>query len=327
MIALPRVLIIIPGVVNYFYNQCGYRMAEALGEAGYDVQVSPLNLAPGDRFDLCLVSNIYETLNATEAYSRPEALERMRKIRAHSRALACIAIDCASTHWFGLNRAAADEVQADLFVDLGLFSQESVLTGSFRAPYYFACNGLTTSERQEADRARQQTDRPVPWAFIGHQTFTRVALVDYLVQAIHPSGFVYLPSLGVIKDKGSPHINQQQYEMVLRKTLFQVWCSHHSHFYLEVERYRTSLITGSVPIKTISSLGTVPDQVPMRFALCREEDLIERMSPDRYPELRDQHWNEWQRLPTLSAELRKLAHHLGITPPGPAQITSERGAA
>ena len=87
-------------------------------------------------------------------------------------------------------------------------------------------------------------DRHIPWAFVGHMTESRVALVDFLVHQFDPGGFVYIPTLAPYTETDSPHLNQREFERVLYHTRYQMWRSHHEHFYLEPERFRTSLLTG-----------------------------------------------------------------------------------
>jgi hypothetical protein len=138
-----------------------------------------------------------------------------------------------------------------------------------------------------------------------------VALVDYVLQTVDPRGFVYLPNVSPIKETGSAHINQQQYEMVLRRTRFQVWCTHHGSFYVEGERLRMSLLTGSLPVKVVDTREGIPPEAPLQSSLVTVEELPDRMNPMDFRTARMAHYQEWLDFPTLADEMRRL-----LTPQG-----------
>src|SRR5438874_1969390 len=94
-----------------------------------------------------------------------------------------------------------------------------------RPAYWFVPNGLTESERKAVGAAAEDDHRPLPWAFVGHTTPNRAALVDRVMQQVDPRGFVYMPGIGKITEKGSPHLHQRQVDAVLRRTRYQVRCS------------------------------------------------------------------------------------------------------
>ena len=120
-----------------------------------------------------------------------------------------------------------------------------------------------------------RADRTIPWAFVGQSRAGSAALVDHLIQAVDPRGLVYMPGTSPYTEKGSPHLNQQQFERVLRQTRYQIWCSHHPYFYMETERFRTSLLTGGVPIRIVHSRAEVPESTPLRY-LIMEPGEVER---------------------------------------------------
>src|SRR5262249_46022612 len=158
--------------------------------------------------------------------------------------------------------------------------------------------------------------RTFPWAFVGHSTPERTALVDYLLQAVDPRGFVYMPALTTFTEKGSPHLNQQQFERVLRHTRYQFWCSHHAHFYMEPERFRTSLLTGGVPVKVVESKAKVPPSVPFSYLVVEERNLAGWVKEGVFAQVRRRFRRDFLGLGRLH---HHLAHHLvqaGVLAPG-----------
>ena len=130
--------------------------------------------------------------------------------------------------------------------------------------------------------------------------------MDYLIQQVSANGFVYMPRLAPYTEKGSPHLNQQQLEAVLRRTQYQVWCSHHSHFYLEPERFRTSLLSGGVPIKVVESKKQLPPSIPFRYLLLEGDDLSEKLRDGMFASMRSRFQQEWRSLPLLTDELARV---------------------
>jgi hypothetical protein len=306
-----RAIIVIPGTVNYFYNLSGRRIAEALGELGFEVDVSTLGECPERGYDFGLISNINEVIfgfGDTE-----DGFRRIGALRERCRAMASLAIDCVRTSWYGLIRDYSARVNIGLIFDLGLFDQSAILSSADRASYRFVFSGLTAAEARAVDASDEDDrGRKIPWAFVGHLTPYRCALVDYLVRAVDPGGFVYMPLPAPYTETGSPHLNQQQFDRVLAHTKYQVWCSHHWHFYMEPERFRSSLLTGGVPIKMIESREQIPKDAPLGYLMMEPALVGERLSSRVFPRLRRRFRNDWRAFPTLAAELARVLHTAGI---------------
>lgn len=305
---LPRAIIIIPGDVNYFYNQSGRRIAEATRALGYWTEVCTLNEwqnIQSTKYDeLCVLSNVKEILHAYGEES--EGIQRIRdRIQSVKRTVS-LAIDCVSTHWFRILMELSIRCGVHEVWDLGLCNQSGNVPTDLNLNYQFVFNGLTPTEQTSLQTLPSDANRVFPWAFVGHNTPSRVALVDYLVQKVHPGGFVYVPSLTPYREKNSPHLNQQQYEQVLRRTNYQVWCSHHDHYYMEPERFRTSLLTGSVPIKVIDKWTSIPTEAPFHYLMTTMTELPERLTRDVFTRVRGQYAEEWSRMPTLTESIGKV---------------------
>jgi hypothetical protein len=306
-----RALILIPGTVNYFYNQSGRRVAEALGALGFRVEVTTLEVCAEADFDLCVLSNISEILLA---YGDEGAgLSHIAAIGARCRAMVSLGIDCVSTHWYHRIRDFSARAGAGLILDLGLFDQGPFLRPEDRANYRFVFSGLTPSESGVLESLDEDdSERTIPWAFVGALTPTRVALVDHLVQWVDPAGFVYIPRPSPYTETGSPHLNQEQFEQVLRRTRYQIWCSGHSHFYMEPERFRMSLLTGGVPIKIVDSHVQIPESVPLGYLMMEPAEVRGRLTEGVFPRLRRRYRDEWRRFPTLAQEMARVLQTVGI---------------
>lgn len=308
-----RALIIIPGTVNYFYNLSGRRIAEALGEFGFAVDVRTLMDCPERDYDWCVLSNITEILHSFG--DEAGGIAKIGAIRRRCGAMASIAIDCVSTPWYHRIRDLGARAGVETILDLGLHDQSLALEPADRTNYRFVFSGLTPSEQRLLDGLdREDAGRTIPWAFVGHVTPARAALVDHLIQEVDPRGFVYIPAPAPYTEKGSPHLNQQQFESVLHRTRYQVWCSHHAHFYMEPERFRTSLLTGGVPIKVVLSRDDVPRTAPLSYLMLEAHEVGERMRAGAFARLRRLFRQDWRRFPTLSQEIGRVLAETGIPP-------------
>ncbi len=204
-----------------------------------------------------------------------------------------------------------------MILDLGLHDQSPFLDPADRSTYRFLFSGLTPSERRLLDGLDEgNADRPIPWAFVGHSTPHRAALVDHLVQTVDPRGFVYIPAPAPYTEKGSPHLNQQQFEAVLRHTRYQVWCSHHAYFYMEPERFRTSLLTGGVPVKVVDSRDEIPETAPLSYLMLEADEAGRYLTASGFAQMRHRFWKDWRRFPSLSEEIARVLPESGITPKG-----------
>lgn len=304
-----KALVVVSGAVNYYYNLTGQRLAEALRELGCEVDLHTVRDEPSGEYDWCFWVNITELVASCP--TRTDAMYRLSRLRAQSRIVASVLLDAVDTEWFVRACALSQEAGGDLILDLGLHDQSCRVQASVAPLYRFAFNGLTATERREVEaRPWLEVKRPIPWAFIGHVTESRVHLVRRLIEEVDAAGFVYLPRLGPVTDDG-PHLNERQYRRVLEHAGYQVWCSHHTGFYLEGERFRLSLRSGATPIKM---LLTPPDHgvaFPFSYLLLDIADGPQRLRQlDRYS-LQRRFIEEFLSLPSLANSL--------------AQVLAERG--
>lgn len=267
-----RALVVVPGSVNYFYNQAGSRIAEALRAQGVAAEVHQLRSAPDGEYDWCFFVNLYEL--GVGYGDASAALRRVERLRERAGCAAAVLIDCARTHWFANAIELCRQTGVRTLLDLGLHNQSADLPTAADGLYRFVLNGLTDTER-EAVRAAYPvtaTGRPIPWVFVGHAAADRVELVRRLVQEVDPAGFVYLPRLAPVTETG-PHLNERQFQRLLAVSRCQVWCSHHEHFYMEGERFRNSALAGCLPVKVVRRAPPDDARLPFRQLLVQDRDV------------------------------------------------------
>ncbi len=307
-----RALVVIPGTVNYFYNLSGHRIADALRELGFDVDVSTLGQCPEGDYAWCVLSNLTEILFGFG--DENAGFGKIRELRRRCGAMTSCGIDCVATPWYHRLHDMTAHAGVETILDLGLHDQGHALGMGHRSMYRFVFSGLTPSEQRLLRGLDEDAERTIPWAFVGHNTPHRAALVDHLIQTVDPRGFVYMPTLSVYAETGSPHLNQEQFETVLRHTRYQIWCSHHPHFYMEPERFRTSLLTGGIPIKVVNSRQGTPKTAPLGYLMMEAGEVGGRLTPGVFNQIRRRFCRDWLQFPTLSEEIARFLDEAGILP-------------
>lgn len=308
------VLIIVPGSINYHHNATGRRMGAALRKLGCSVDIHTLRSFPEREYDWVFVINILELLYSfgnlrTLSYTQDDkanALQCLRQIKQRSRHFAQVMLEPADTAWFGNSHAYGAQVGADLLIDLGLEDQSERVHADAKATYRFVFNGLTTSERAVAcANIQTQAPRAIPWTTVGQVTRPRVELVNRLIREYHPSGYVYLPRLVPWTEQG-PHLNETQFQAVLERSEYHIWCSHHRVFYMEGERFRMTLLAGAVPIKIL--VNPLEDKARMLFSylLLDEADFPDQLRALDFYAVRQRFSHDFLQLPLLEDSLAKL---------------------
>jgi hypothetical protein len=239
---------------------------------GVDVEVSTLvrrdNTAATK--DLCFLVNPFEI--AAGHGDQHDAVRRMRDEVARCGRCVTVALECVRTPWFAHSVRLCRESGVQTLLDLGFHSQRDDLPAEVAALYRFCFNGLTAAERSAAaSLAPPGTNRPIPWVLVGHQSAERAELAFRLVSEAQPDGFVYLPRLSPVTETG-PHLNGRQFQQVLSQARVQLWCSHHPHFYMESERFRDSLLTGSVPLKVVDRPADPARVFPFEYLVVAHAD-------------------------------------------------------
>jgi hypothetical protein len=238
--------------------------------------------------------------------------------------MAATSLEAVRTKWFDDITKCMRATGIETVLDFGFHSQAAHLSRRMRHQYRFVTNGLTASEERCLDRTIQsESTRQIPWAFIGHQTPNRAALIDYLVSTFDPRGVVYIPNLSPCREKGSPHLNQEQFEAVLRHTKYQLWCSHHTNqTYLESERFRMSVLTGSVPVKITMGDANLDECLPFRYLMTDVHSLVTTLRSWNFGEIRERFCTEFKNLERLHDGLERFLTEVwpgDATEPKPSQ--------
>lgn len=300
----PEAVVIVPGGVNYFYDQAGLRLVDGLAALGCRAAVHTLRNVPEGEFDFCFLVNLYEL---GVGYGRPdEAVERVRRLRRRCRHVFAVAMDCAKTHWFAQTVDLCRRTGVTALLDLGFADQSSDLARDARPLYRYAFNGLTPGERDVLAALRPAAEeRPIPWVFVGHVSASRAELADRLVREVDPAGFVYLPRLVPVTEDG-PHLNDEQFRRVLSRARYQVWRSHHDYFYMESERFRTSALAGCVPVKVIRPWESADPDLPFLRCLVDPWNLGARVRDADFAQTWLEFRDEFLAAPTIERGLARV---------------------
>jgi hypothetical protein len=308
-------LVVIPGTMNYFYNLCGRRLAEALRDLSFEADVGTLADRPAKKYDWCVLSNVYEVVQAFG--DRDAAFGKVRELQKSCAVMTQASMESAATRWYRSIQEYCRALDIGSFLDIGLYDQMECLSPGERSTYHFLLNGLTASELRalDADDGAGDDLRTIPWAFVGHCSPDRVALVDYLIREFDARGFVYLPQLHTpVKEQGSPHLNERLFEAVLQRTRYQVWCSHHGSFYVEGERFRMSLLAGGVGVKVIADAARVPEGMPFPYLVPRERELAERLRSFNFADVRERFRDDFRAIQPLAVGLAGFLVDIGVLP-------------
>jgi hypothetical protein len=316
-VAGPTALVVIPKTVNYFNNIAGRRLAEALTKLGFSAEIHTLQTCPDREYDWCFLMSILELVVSYQAYG--DAFERLAAVKRRCGRTATWLLECVETKWFEQSYAVCKKAKVDLVIDSAFETQVERLPTDIRDKYSFVFYGLTERERNAVRRSPPaDTQRVIPWAFIGHLTSDRVDLVYRLVREVDPAGFVYLPDLEPVREDG-PHINEEQLQQILEKTKYQFWCAHHPAFYMEGERFRRSILTGSLPIKIMRHPRRPDYAGPFSYLIFDAADFADQVRALDFTSVRQRFIEDYLRLPTLEESLAKFFRA------GPAATSGERG--
>jgi hypothetical protein len=232
------------------------------------------------------------------------ALEKLRALRQQGTTLVCCSFGPVQGPEYAHTRELCATAGIDTILDIGLHDQRDYLPTAARTSYHFAFAGLLPGEVQRCEMPPTD-DRPLPWSLIGLTTPFRAALIDYLVQHIDPRGYVYFPGPAEPSGSSSPHLQPEQFQAVLQRTRFHVWCAKHYHDHLDAERFRLSLVSGCVPMQVFVTRDK-PAGIPFPYLTAHVTELPELLRPERFAELRRRFVDDYRRLPMLPAALREF---------------------
>jgi hypothetical protein len=286
-------------------------VAEALRGVGVAADVATVARAADEAaVDWCFLVNPYEI--AAGHGDQADAIRLMRDLVSRTGRCVAVALECAQTPWFSHSVRLCRDAGLDTLLDLGFHSQHDELPDDVARMYRFCFNGLTASERRMVPVAPAASGRPIPWVLVGHQSAERAELAYRLAREGPPDGFVYLPRLSPVTESG-PHLNGRQFQQVLSHARVQLWCSHHPHFYMESERFRDSLLTGSVPLKVVDRPPAPSRVFPFEQLVAAHDDAPAWVRKLDYARTWARFRDEFVALPSLE---EGLAAFVGVPPPG-----------
>lgn len=299
------ILIIIPGSVSYFYDAEGRRIAEALMNLGYQVDVETLYTYSDKDYEWCFLLNLWE-ITFAYGYATDKVLTHIKHIKTLCRYVAMVLLESVEMKWFRDSFEIFQQANLEILIDIGLHNQCHTATPQVQQVYHFLTNGLTQSEIKLTNQYKSlPANRPIPWAFVGHMTPIRLDFLASLMQNLEPTGFVYLVHFSPVTESG-PHLNESQLNTVLQKTKLQIWCTHHQFFYIESIRFRTSALTGALPIK-VDLMDHQYDQVyPFHYLIMPSTNLTTYLSDLDIEETWQRFIKDYQALPSLKSEFQRF---------------------
>jgi hypothetical protein len=313
----PRILVVVPGGVNYFYDAIGKRFADAFRNIGCFVDVRTLGDYQASEYDFTLYVNLYEVglmyiagypespdRVRSVAEANPDmsrALQQIQVVQRNTRRSGALLLDCVHTEWFARNYQLCQAAGIETLYDLGFHSQAHALSGRTGVSYQFLFNALTERERQQALRVQHSAqERPIPWAFVGHFNLRRLEFANALIKRLGSEGVFYLPELEPISADG-PHFSATQLRRLLEKTRYYIWISHHEYFYIESERFRDALLAGCVPIKVQNQAMFNVSDVPFNYLILSASDFDDHLQTIDYHKLRQRFMRDYLAKPSLEA--------------------------
>jgi hypothetical protein len=238
------VWIIYPRDVNWFYEHAARRMDEGLRLQG----VSTTLCAAGDfaragngTAGTVLIVSLGECLASLPAPHHADTF--LGALRRYERRI-LLNYDCIYSEWFHRHFSAAPGIVTEI-ADVNVVPQiaEDRLAG---VPYRWIPESLTASER--ATMRPWTPERPLPWAFVGHDAPSRGVLLDCVVRSLGTGGLAFLPALRPYLE-GSGTLTGRSLDRVLEHSQLYIWNSHHEYPFHEGVRAPHALRNGAIPAK------------------------------------------------------------------------------
>lgn len=315
--AVKRVLILISGITNYFYDVVGERLSETFRILGWQsVLQSVPNYQPAD-YDLVIFTNINDIIGSYAKLHNLDwdktqftpAAEFVKAVKSRAKHAVVILMEPVHSRWFSYACYWCHRTGVLELYDLGFHDQRKDIPLELNGiNYYFMLSGLNTLERKVA-RAWQYSHvpRPLPWTFIGLVNRERLSFVQELATRYMPNGFVYMPKLDHVSRDGQ-HIDDKRLQTILEATRYYVWVSQEQeHFYMESERFRNAALAGCVPIKVQQAQQLIlPDEMPFTRFVLPWQSFEKTLQTADYETLRQAFLEEYLSLPTLESEISRV---------------------
>ncbi|MCA9882075.1 MAG: class I SAM-dependent methyltransferase [Anaerolineae bacterium] len=310
-----RILIIIPYAVNYFYRLLGTRITEALRNNGHTVELSHLHVDhPQGAYDWVFHINPYEIVQGYSTFhghgTAADAERRIKVLNERVGQSAMVLIESAGTDWFAVSYDLFSRLKMDVMLDLGLHTQAHFIPKALIPKYRFVFNGLTTSEKQKLSQRLADTPdiRLIDWAFVGMGTSERLNLIERLRTGFSSNGFVYSMSNTRVEalTPESSHIQHREFQIIQEMSKYIIWCAHHSHFYMEPQRFREAALAGALPVKVLlNKNGMQGIEFPFASLLVSNDNAVYAISEMDYKSQLSQFQHEFLSLPLLEETIQE----------------------
>ena len=236
------ITVLYPASTNWFYERFAHALVEDMRRLGVVVRglaSSQISTRIDDRAAILII-------NYTEIVfdcARRDTVRALRKTIASCDKRVLVNMDSFRTAWFEKQIEEGFGLFTDVF-DYGMIPQHSDdrICG---LPLQWVKEALSAKVKQDIPPTRGR--RPIPWAFIGHETKGRAAFVAAAVQTLPEHGFVYVPHLKPFS--GTYGLDEAALTKVLRSSTFYIWGSHHHHPYHECLRACDGIASGAIPVK------------------------------------------------------------------------------
>jgi hypothetical protein len=212
-------------------------------------------------------------------------------------------------------------IGVDAMLDLGFHDQRKHLPLKIRGKYQLILAGLTSSEMRALDETEcSDTNRTIPWAFVGDSSPEQVGVIGHLVRTVDPSGFIYVPHLAsTCPEKPSYPLNYRQLDAVLRRTRYLMWWPHEGDCYSESERLRMALLAGAVPVKLHAASGAVSVPGPFDYLVMPVNAVGQMLASLDFEQVRQRFRTDFRRLKGLEVGLAEHLVAAGLVGPEEAR--------
>ncbi|HEY7423251.1 MAG TPA: hypothetical protein VH682_03320 [Gemmataceae bacterium] len=313
-----RAVVLIPGVVNAFDTISGQRIAQAVNELGFKVDVCTLASCPVGEYDWCMLAVPPEAVLSVG--DDKGGMVKMRALRRLCKVVAATFPDRGKLLSLEKFLYDCEAIGVDAMLDLGLHDQCKHLPLKVRGKYQLIMAGLTPSEMRALDETEcSDTKRTIPWAFVGHYSPDQVGVIGHLVRTVDPSGFIYVPHLSsTCPEKPSCPLNYRQLDAVLRRTRYLIWWPHEGDCYSESERLRMTLLAGAVPVKLLAASGPVSVPGPFDYLMMPVDAVGQMLASLDFEQVRQRFRADFRQLKGLKVGLAGHLVDAGLV--GPEEV-------
>lgn len=308
-----RLLILVSGITNYFYDAVGKRFVKPFQDLGWLVTFQTVpNYQPAE-YDLTLLVNISDIIGAYAKFhnlhptSFSHAVEFVRQVARRTAKVGVLLMEPAHSYWFSYACRWCCEAGVKTLYDVGFHDQRQAASEALSGlEYHFLKSGLNQAERDTLKKWMfNGRNRPIPWSFIGVHSEARAIFARQLVKEYAPNGFLYLPEMTHVTRNGK-HLDGVRLQRVLEASRFYIWVSQDAYLYVESERFRNAAMSGCVPVKVQMHRHVLPQDLPFTYLMLSAEEFADVLHRTDWFELRKRFIADYLKLPSLESEIARV---------------------